>query len=162
MNITGTIVLGIVQDDAARRLPYLGELLAGLGQAVVWGAMAIVLLAVGYVVIDRLTPGELGQLICVDRNTNAAVVLASGLLAIGAVITTSILTSLDGFLPGLVSAFAYGIVGIALLAVSFLVADRLTPGDLGAIVTHASPSPAAWVVAANHLALGAILAAAIS
>lgn len=138
------------------------ELLQGLGEGVVWGALAIVLLAVGYVVVDRLTPGELGRLILVDRNVNAAVVLASGLLAIATIITTSILTSLDGFVPGVVSALAYGLLGIALLAVSFLVADRLTPGDLGEIVTNATPSPAAWVVAANHLALGAILAAAIS
>lgn len=139
-----------------------GDLLSGLGEGVVWGAMAIALLVVGFVVIDRLTPGDLGQLICVDRNSNAAVVLASGLLAIGTIITVSIVTSLDGFLPGVVSALAYGLLGIALLAVSFLVTDRLTPGDLGEIVTHATPSPAAWVVAANHLALGAILAAAIS
>lgn len=138
------------------------ELLRGLGEAVIWGAMAIALLALGYGVVDLLTPGKLGDLIYVNHNVNAAVVLASGLLAIGTIVTTSILTSLNGFLPGLVSAFAYGVLGIALLAVSFLVADRLTPGDLGAIVTDASPNPAAWVVAANHVALGAILAAAIS
>lgn len=138
------------------------ELLEGVGEGVVWGAMAILLLALGYGVVDLLTPGRLGQLIYVDHNVNAAVVLASGLVAIGTIVTTAILTSLDGFLPGLVSAFAYGLLGIALLAVSFLVADRLTPGDLGAIVTDARPNPAAWVVAANHVALGAILAAAIS
>ncbi|MDQ3462627.1 MAG: DUF350 domain-containing protein [Actinomycetota bacterium] len=124
--------------------------------------MAIALLALGYGVIDLLTPGKLGQLIYVEHNVNATVVLASGLLAIGTIVTTSILTSLNGFLPGVVSALAYGVLGIALLAVSFLVADRITPGDLGAIVTDASPNPAAWVVAANHVALGAILAAAIS
>lgn len=139
-----------------------GELLQGIGEGAAWGAMAIVLLALGYGVIDLLTPGRLGQLIYVDHNVNAAVVLASGVIAIGTVITTSILTSLDGFVPGLISAFAYGLLGIALLAVSFLVADRLTPGELGGIVTSASPNPAAWVVAANHVALGAILAAAIS
>ncbi len=139
-----------------------GELLQGIGEGAAWGAMAIVLLALGYGVIDLLTPGRLGQLIYVDHNVNAAVVLASGVIAIGTIITTSILTSLDGFVPGLISAFAYGLLGIALLAVSFLVADRLTPGELGGIVTQATPNPAAWVVAANHVALGAILAAAIS
>ena len=139
-----------------------GELFQGMGEAAVWGAMAIALLALGYLVVDLLTPGRLGQLIYVDHNVNAAVVVASGLIAIGTILTTSILTSLEGFVPGLVSAFAYGLLGIALLAVSFLVADRLTPGDLGAIVTDARPNPAAWVVAANHVALGAILAAAIS
>lgn len=139
-----------------------GELFQEMGEAAVWGAMAIALLALGYLVVDLLTPGQLGQLIYVDHNVNAAVVVASGLIAIGTILTTSILTSLEGFVPGLVSAFAYGLLGIALLAVSFLVADRLTPGDLGAIVTDARPNPAAWVVAANHVALGAILAAAIS
>ena len=139
-----------------------GELFQEMGEAAVWGAMAVALLALGYLVVDLLTPGQLGQLIYVDHNVNAAVVVASGLIAIGTILTTSILTSLEGFVPGLVSAFAYGLLGIALLAVSFLVADRLTPGDLGAIVTDARPNPAAWVVAANHVALGAILAAAIS
>lgn len=138
------------------------ELFRGLGEGVVWGAMALLLLALGYGVIDLLTPGRLGQLIYVEHNVNAAVVLASGIIAIGTIVTTAILTSFDGFLPGVVSASAYGLLGIALLGVSFLVADRLTPGDLGEIVTHATPNPAAWVVAANHVALGAILAAAIS
>ncbi|MDQ3462883.1 MAG: DUF350 domain-containing protein, partial [Actinomycetota bacterium] len=85
-----------------------GELLRGMGEAVVWGAMAIALLALGYGVIDLLTPGKLGQLIYVEHNVNATVVLASGLVAIGTIITTSILTSLNGFLPGVVSALAYG------------------------------------------------------
>lgn len=139
-----------------------GDLLEELGQIAAWGALGIVLLAIGYVVIDLLTPGKLGELIYVQHNTNAAVVLASGLIAIGTVVTTSILASLDGFEDGLISAGAYGLVGIALLAISFLVVDRITPGDLGAIVTRAEPNPAAWVIAANHIALGAILAAAIS
>lgn len=139
-----------------------GELLEELGEIAAWGVLGIVLLAIGYGVIDLLTPGKLGELIYVQHNTNAAVVLASGLVAIGTVVTTSILASLDGFEDGLISAGAFGLLGIALLAISFLVVDRLTPGDLGAIVTRTERNPAAWVIAANHVALGAILAAAIS
>lgn len=140
----------------------LGDLLVELGEIAAWGALAIALLGIGYLVIDVLTPGRLGQLIYAEHNVNAAVVVASGVIAVGAIVTTSILTSLDGFGAGLVSAAAFGLVGIALLAVSFLVLDRLTPGDLGAIVTDTAPNPAAWVLAANHVALGAILAAAIA
>ena len=140
----------------------LGDLFVELGQILAWGGVAIVLLAIGYGVIDLLTPGRLGQLIYTGHNVNAAVVVASGVIAVGAIVTSSILSSLDGFGPGLISAFAFGLVGIALLAVSFLVLDRLTPGELGDIVTRSDPNPAAWVVAANHVALGAILAAAIS
>lgn len=138
------------------------ELLVDLVQGVAWGVLAILLLVIGYAVVDLLTPGRLGQLIYVEHNVNAAVVLASGVLAIGTVVVVSILTSLEGFVPGLVSAFGYGVLGIALLAAAFVVADRLTPGKLGEIVTAAEPNPAAWVVAANHIAVGAIVAAAIS
>ncbi len=139
-----------------------GDLFTELGQIAGWGVLGIVLLAIGYGVIDLLTPGNLGELIYTQHNRNAAVVLASGLIAIGTVVTTSIVASLDGFGDGIISASAFGLLGIALLAVSFLVLDQLTPGDLGAIVTDAENNPAAWVVAANHIALGAILAAAIS
>jgi uncharacterized membrane protein YjfL (UPF0719 family) len=140
----------------------LGDLLGDLAEIAAWGALAIALLAIGYFVIDLLTPGDLGQLIYAGHNVNAAVVVASGVVAVGTIVTTSILTSLDGFSEGLLSAAAYGLLGIALLAVAFLVLDRLTPGELGAIVTDPTPNPAAWVLAANHLALGAILAAAIA
>jgi len=133
-----------------------------IGQTVVWGVMAIVLLAIGYGVVDLLTPGKLGRLIYVEHNANAAIVLGSGVLAIGTIVTTSILTSLEGFVEGVVTASAYGLLGILLLAIAFLLLDRLTPGELGEIVTSSTVTPAAWVVGANHVALGAIIAAAIS
>jgi uncharacterized membrane protein YjfL (UPF0719 family) len=156
----------VVPEEETERMDVggvdLGELLGDMGEIAAWGALAIALLAVGYLVIDVLTPGRLGQLIYTDHNANAGVVVASGVIAVGTIVTTSILRSLDGFSEGLISASAYGLIGIALLAVAFLVLDRLTPGDLGAIVTDPTPNPAAWVLAANHVALGAILAAAIS
>jgi uncharacterized membrane protein YjfL (UPF0719 family) len=156
----------VVPEEETERMDVagvdLGDLLVELAEAAAWGAVAIALLAIGYRVIDLLTPGHLGQLIYAEHNVNAAVVVASGVVAVGTIVTASILTSFDGFSEGLLSATAFGLVGIALLAVAFLVLDRLTPGDLGAIVTDPTPNPAAWVLAANHLALGAILAAAIS
>lgn len=137
-------------------------LLIDLGQGLAWGALAIALLALGEVVVDRLTPGNLGELIYVQHNRNAAVVLGSGVLAVGAIVMTSILTSSDGFLAGLITAAVYGVLGIGLLALSFVVADKLTPGELGEIVVAPEPNPAAWVIGANHLAVGAIVSAAIS
>ena len=64
----------------------LGDLVVELGEIAAWGALAIVLLAVGYFVIDLLTPGRLGQLIYVEHNVNAAVVVASGVIAVGEVL----------------------------------------------------------------------------
>lgn len=135
-----------------------GGLLSGLGYA----AIGVALLALGFKVIDWLTPGHLGELVYEHRNANAALVAASGLLGIGFIIVTAILTSEDDFGRGVADAAGYGLLGIALLAVSFKVLDALTPGDLGIICTDAEPHPAVWVTAVTHLVMGAVLAAAIS
>lgn len=133
-----------------------------LAQGLAWGAVSIALLAIGYVVVDLLTPGKLGDLIYRDRNRNASVVAASGMLANAMIITTAILTSADGFVEGLVTTAAWGLIGIALLAVSFVVVDAITPGELGRTITEPEPHPAVWVTAAAHVSVGAVVAAAIS
>lgn len=133
-------------------------LLSGLGYAVI----GIVLLALGYKVIDWVTPGDLNRLVYEQRNRNAALMVSSGLLGIGLIIVTAILTSEDDFVDGVTSAAGYGLLGILLVAVSFKIVDALTPGDLGIICTDTEPHPAVWVTAVTHVVMGAVLAAAIS
>ena len=133
-------------------------MLSGVGYAVV----GMLLLAAGYKVLDVLLPGDLGVLIYTERNTNAALVVASTLLAIGAIVTTAIVTSDDELARGLGNAAGYGLLGVVLLAASFILADRLTPGSLGVICTDTNRHPAVYVTVASHLAVGAIIAAAIS
>jgi len=134
------------------------DLLAGLA----YGALGLVLLAVGYVAIDLLTPGRLTDLIYRDRNWNAAAVVASGLVAIATINVTAIVTSHDDLDKGLAYAAAFGLLGIVLLAISFVVVDKFTPGELGEIVCAAERHPAVVVTVVNHVAVGAIVAAAIS
>jgi uncharacterized membrane protein YjfL (UPF0719 family) len=134
------------------------DLLAGLA----YGVLGLVLLALGYGAIDLVTPGRLSDLIYRDRCMNAAAVVSSGLIAIATIVTTAIITSHDDLDEGLASAGGFGLLGIVLLVVSFLVVDKLTPGELGEIVTHQEQHPAVLVTVANHLAVGAIVAAAIS
>lgn len=133
-------------------------MLSGVGYAVV----GMLLLAVGYKVLDALLPGDLGVLIYTERNTNAALVVASTLLAVGAIVTTAIVTSDDELARGLGNAAGYGLLGVVMLAASFILADRLTPGSLGVICTDTNRHPAVYVTVASHLAVGAIIAAAIS
>jgi uncharacterized membrane protein YjfL (UPF0719 family) len=133
-------------------------MLAGVGYA----AVGMVLLAVGYKVLDALLPGDLGVLIYTERNTNAALVVASTLVAVSTIVTTAILTSDDELARGLGFAAGYGLLGVVLLAASFMLADRLTPGSLGVICTDTNRHPAVYVTVASHLAVGAIIAAAIS
>jgi hypothetical protein len=140
----------------------LRELAEGMLSGLGYGLVGMLLLAVGYKVLDALLPGDLGALIYTDRNTNAALVVGSAILALGAIVTTAIVTSDDEFIRGLGNTAGYGLLGVALLALAFVLADRLTPGALGTICTDPEPHPAVYVTVASHLAVGAILAAAIS
>lgn len=138
------------------------DLVNGLLSGLAYGGAGIALLMLGYVVIDVLTPGKLGELIYTHRNVNAALVVASGLLAIAAIVTTAILTSHDEFTRGIANTVGYGLLGVLLLGISFVVVDKLTPGKLGVICTDEDRHPAVYVTVAAHLAVGAIVAAAIS
>jgi len=134
----------------------------GLATGLAYAAVGTVLMVVGFVVVDLLTPGSLRRLVWAERNRNAVIVLCSGLLGTAAVVVTAILTSDDDFGRGIVSTVAYGLLGLLLMAVSFVVVDLLTPGRLGELLMQGEPHPAAWVTACAHLSVAAIVAAAIS
>ncbi len=134
------------------------DVVATLAYAVVGTALMVL----GYVVVDLLTPGRLADLIWRDRNRNAGVVVASGILGTGLVVAVSIIASADELGRGLLTTGLAGLVGIALMGVAFVVVDALTPGDLGQTLCEPEPHPAAWVTAATHLAIAGIVAAAVS
>lgn len=132
-----------------------------VGIAAAYGLVGLALMALGFVIVDVLTPGNLREQIWLRRNRNASILLASNLIGVGIVVTTAIFASADEFLAGLVSAAAYGLLGLVLMGVSFLVLDSVTPGSLGETLMEEAPHPAAWVSGASHLAVAAIVAAAI-
>lgn len=127
-----------------------------------YGVVGVVLMAVGYVLVDLATPGRLNELIWTGRNRNAALLLASNLAGVGVIVVAAIAASADDFVLGLVGAAAYGILGLVIMAAAFLLLDAATPGRLGEILVDPEPHPAVWVSAVVHLATGAIIAAAIS
>lgn len=137
------------------------NLFRDLAAVLAYAGIGLALMALGYALVDLATPGSLRELIWVRRNRNAALVLSSGLLAVGIVVTAAIVASAGGIAEGIGSAFAYGLVGLVLMAVAFVVVDLATPGRLGDVLADPEPHPAAWVSAAIHLSLGAIVAAAI-
>jgi uncharacterized membrane protein YjfL (UPF0719 family) len=141
---------------------FLNDLAFDLLSGLAYGALGLVLLALGYGAIDLLTPGRLSDVIYRERNWNAAAVVASGLVAIATINVTAIITSHDDLDKGLAYSGAFGLLGIVLLAVSFVVLDKFTPGELGEIVCSPERHPAVVVTVANHVAVGAIVAAAIS
>ena len=145
-------------------MDHLQDLAGGLLSGLAFGVVGFVLLAVGYAVLDALTPGRLSQLIYDDRNLNAALVVSASVLSLAGIVTTAIATSSDELAEGLLDTAAYGLLGVLLMAAAFVVTDRLTPGRLGELVCDPGTRvhPATVLTALTHLALGAVVAAAIA
>jgi hypothetical protein len=127
-----------------------------------YGGLGVLLMGLGYVLVDLATPGRLRELIWVDRNRNAALLLASNLASVGIIVVAAIMASENDFVAGIVGAAAYGVLGLLIMAVAFLLLDAVTPGRLGELLVDPQPHPAVWVSATIHLATGAIIAAAVS
>ncbi|WP_406064585.1 DUF350 domain-containing protein [Streptomyces sp. NBC_01077] len=140
----------------------MSDIVNGLGRAGAYGALGVVLLILGIVLVDVLTPGKLRRQIWEDRNRNASILLSSALLGIGGIVFTSIWTTYENFGKGLVSTAAFGLLGLVMMAVAFLVVDLVTPGKLGATLVDPEPHPAVWVTASCNIAVSAIVSASIA
>lgn len=137
------------------------EIFGEVGIAATYGVVGLILMAVGFGLVDVLTPGNLRELIWTQRNRNAALLLASNLLGVGIIVATAIAASENDWAAGLLSTAVYGLLGLVLMGLSFVVIDAVTPGKLGAILVENEPHPAVYVSGASHLAVSAIVAVAI-
>src|ERR1044072_2555404 len=104
----------------------LQDLLEGAGRSIAYGLVGIGLMALGYVLIDLLTPGRLRDLIWAERNPNASLLLAANQLGIALIVFTAIFTSYDSFVDGLASTLIFGVLGIAIMGLAFMVLDWMT------------------------------------
>ena len=66
-------------------------------------------------------------------------------------VTAAILSSEDTLAAGLLSTLGYGLLGLVVMAVAFVVLDLATPGRLGDILSEPEPHPAAWVSALSGI-----------
>jgi uncharacterized membrane protein YjfL (UPF0719 family) len=138
------------------------DLAHGVLASLAYAGVGCGVLVAGYAALDALTPGSLRHLIYKQRNRGAAILATAHLVALATIVTTAILTAGDELRRGLLDATSYGALGVVLLAMSFKLVDWMTPGALGELVTEEELHPAVWVTAAFQLALGAVLAAAVS
>jgi uncharacterized membrane protein YjfL (UPF0719 family) len=139
----------------------LSDVFTEVGIAATYGLVGLVLMAVGFALVDVLTPGNLREQVWVERNRNAAVLLASNLIGVGAIVATAIAASENDWAIGIVSTLAYGLLGLVLMGLSFMVIDAVTPGRLGALMVAEEPHPAVYVNGAAHLAVAAIVSVSI-
>ena len=137
-------------------------MLASIGYAAAYTGVGIALLVLGFYVLDLLTPGHLGRHIYQDRSVNAALTLAAGFLGQGAIVFASIWTNAtSGFGRALLYTVVFGVLGVLLQAVAFLVLDLITPGRLGEHLMKPGFHPASLVSGAAELAVAAIIVASI-
>ena len=137
-------------------------MLASIGYAVAYTGVGLLLLVVGAIALDLLTPGHLARHIYEERSINAGIALAAGFLGQGAIAFTTIWTNAtSGFGTALGYTVVFGLVGIALQVVAFVVLDLLTPGKLGHLLMQVPFHPASLVNAAATLAVSAIIVASI-
>ena len=137
-------------------------MLASIGYAVAYTGVGIAMLTLGFLVLDLLTPGHLGRHIHEQRSVNAGIVLAAGFLGQGLIIFAAIWTNAtSGFGEALLYTVVFGVLGVVLQAVAFLVLDLITPGKLGSHVTEVAFHPASLVFAAVQLSVAAIVVASI-
>ena len=137
-------------------------MLASIGYAVAYTGVGIALLVLGFYVLDLLTPGHLGRHIYENRSLNAAITLAAGFLGQGAIVFASIWTNAtSGFGLALLYTVVFGVLGVVLQAVAFLVLDLISPGKLGEHLMEPAFHPASLVSAAVQLSVAAIIVASI-
>lgn len=130
--------------------------------AMAYSLVGLSLMAVGYIVIDLLTPGKLRELIWTERNRNAALLLTSNILGLGIIVVGAIWASHGDLVRGLIATLLFGLIGIGAMALSFVLLDLMTPGNLGEIVTCPDHHPAVWVNCGMHIAVGGMVAMALS
>lgn len=137
------------------------QLLIEIGVVLSYAVSGVVLMFVGYFVVDLLTPGKLHIVLWEQKSRNAAVLVASDLIGVAIIVIAAIRASADDLVAGILTTLIFGLIGIALMAASFLLIDALTPGKRGDIVHSDQLHPEVWVNASAHIGIAGIMAAAL-
>lgn len=131
-----------------------------VAQVLAYSGVGLAILVVGYFALDLLTPGHLGRHVT-EGNLNASILVGAGLVALGLIEFFAIHYTGAGW-NGLDDALVFGLVGVAVQAVGFVVLDLLTPGKLGVICMSERFHPATAVSAATQVAVALIVAASLT
>ncbi|MDQ2583186.1 MULTISPECIES: DUF350 domain-containing protein [Saccharothrix] len=138
-----------------------GAIGQGIGAIALYAIVGTVLMVVGFYAIDWTTPGKLSTLVR-DGAPNAVIVTSAGLVSMALIIVVAIYSSAGKLAEGLLSALIFGIVGIVVQVLAVRLLEWVTRLDIGSLIESDRFAPASVVVAAAHVALGLVVAVAIS
>jgi uncharacterized membrane protein YjfL (UPF0719 family) len=137
-----------------------------VAQILAYTGVGLVILVVGFFVLDLITPGNLGRQV-VEGNPNAAILSAATLISLGIVLWFAIFFTAPGW-QGLDETAVFGLVSVAAQAICFLVLDLVTPGKLGEELMSSGSGagarihPGTWVSGAAQLAVALVIAASLT
>lgn len=137
------------------------DLVRGILAAAAYTGLGLALLLLGFEVVDWLTPGKLRKQIWEDNDINATILAVSAMVGIGIVIVTSIFVARADIGQGLIDTATFGLLGLVLFAVAFVVTDWLTPGKLGELLVATTFCPAVVLSATTNVVIGLVLAVSI-
>jgi uncharacterized membrane protein YjfL (UPF0719 family) len=129
-------------------------------QVLAYSGVGLVVLVVGFYVLDLLTPGKLGQLV-MDGNPGAGLLAATGLASLGLIMYFAIHFTGAGW-DGLDDAAVFGLVGVLVQAVGFFVLDMVIPGKLGDHCFNPTLHPAAYVAAGIQVSVALVVCASLT
>ncbi len=126
--------------------------------------LAGLVLCIGFVVLDLLTPGKLHRLVFVDHRPNAAIIAGAQQISLGIVIATAVYTSSSelGLGPGLAEAAILSILGIILQAIALVILEVLIPGNFRDLVEDSKPRAGVIVAGISLIMIGVVNAACLT
>ncbi|HEX6196314.1 MAG TPA: DUF350 domain-containing protein [Jiangellaceae bacterium] len=137
------------------------DLFEEVGIVLAYCGVGLAMMLLGFILVDLLTPGRLRDLVWMERNRNAAVLVSTGFVAQGIIVVAAIYASSNAFVDGLITTVVYSVIGLLVSTFVFLIVDLATPGDMRRDIVHAEPHPASTVVGTLRIVVSGIIALAI-
>ena len=131
-----------------------------VAQTLAYAGIGLIILLIGFVVMDLLTPGKLGHLIA-QGNPNAAILGLTTLVSLGLVMWFAIFFTGAGW-SGLDDAAVFGAVGVATQAAGFGIVELLIPGPLRDVVDEPRLRPATAVLSGAQIAIALVVCASLT
>jgi uncharacterized membrane protein YjfL (UPF0719 family) len=137
-------------------------LVQNLVSALLYFVAGVIILVLGFAMVDALTPGRLRKQVFEERRPNAVIVTAAIDVSLTAVIVSAIVASSDKLGQGLLDTVVYGLVGVALQGIALVILEAVVPGHYRTIIDDERFHPASIAAAVILVAVGGINAAALS
>ena len=124
--------------------------------------VSVVVLVIGFVVLDLMTPGRLRDLVFIEHLPNAALIAGAQQIALGVIIVSAILHSSADLLFGLLDVVVFAGIGLVLQTGALVLVEWFVPGRFRDLVVDPKPRSGVFVAATTIIVVGAINAACLT